>query len=241
MMRLCGALLALAATATAGLAHFVWIEPELKADPAATKLFAEARAARAGWENFPGFSADLEANVEGKVFKGKVGVGAKGAVTVTLDGADDEVKMWARRTLSSIVSHRLDSGASSTPHCAFEDDNADHPLGRAVKVLGDEFHSSYRIRDRQIIVVNRTMGDYRFTITVLENKLTEEKRFLSSVFVVNNWDLKTDALRSSETCRQTWVRVGAFDLPEGVLTLTAEKGRQEARRLTLSNHRLTTK
>ena len=40
------------------------------ADPAATKLLADARAARAVWKDFPGFTADLEVNIDGKVVKG---------------------------------------------------------------------------------------------------------------------------------------------------------------------------
>ena len=68
-----------------------------------------------------------------------------------------------------IVSHRLDNSAGLDTPCAFLDDNKDHPLGRSLRVLNDEFHSSYRVRDRQIIVVNRQMKDSRFTISVLEN------------------------------------------------------------------------
>ena len=76
--------------------------------------------------------------------------------------------------------------------CAFEDDVADHPLGRAIRVLSDEFHSSYRIRDRQVIVVNREMKDIRFTITVMENEVNPEGKFLPACFVVNTWDTKTE-------------------------------------------------
>src|SRR5262249_39369297 len=127
-------------------------EPPKDADPAATKLLAEARAARASWNQFPGFSADLEVNLDGKVVKGRVEVNPKGKVK--LDLPEGEAHDWARRQLGSIVGHRMDGGTSLETPCAFADDNAHHPLGRAIRVLNDEFHSSYRIRDRQIIVVN---------------------------------------------------------------------------------------
>jgi hypothetical protein len=205
------------------------------ADPAATKLLAEARAARAVWDKFPGFTADVEVNVEGKVARGRVTVDAKGDVTLKLP--DDAAEGWARRTLASVVGHRLGDGGGEPTPCAFADDDADHPLGRAVNVLGDEFHSSYRIRDNQILVVNREAGDSRFTITVLENTLNEEKKYLPAFFVVNTWD-KADALTRSEAHRQTWKRVGKFDLPESITVLTATAGKQEARRQTLTNHRL---
>ena len=93
-------------------------------------------------------------------------------------------------------------------------------------MLSDEFHSSYRIRDRQVIVVNRDMKDARFTITVMENEVNKEGKFLPVCFVVNTWDAKTNALTSSETHHQTWKRVGAFDLPESMPGGDGDGGRQ---------------
>jgi hypothetical protein len=198
-------------------------------------LLADARAARATWKEFPGFTADVEVNVEGKVATGTVEVSPKGAVKLKLEG---EYASWARRTLESVVGHRLDNSTALNTPCAFADDVKHHPLGRAIRVLNDEFHSSYRIRDRQVIVVNRQAGDVRFTITVLENRLSAEKKFLPACYVVNTWDLKTNALKSSVTHHQTWERLGAFDLPRAVTTVSATSGGQEGRSIKLSNHRL---
>jgi uncharacterized GH25 family protein len=210
-------------------------EGKRPADPEATKLLAEARAARATWKDFPGFTADLEVNVEGRLSKGTVEVSARGEVTVKLMG---EAKGWARRTLESTVAHRLDSGPPRRTPCAFADDVRDHPLGRLIGVLNDEYHSSYRIRARQVIVVNRRARDVRFTITVLANLVNAEKRYLPTSFVVDTWDLKSDTLRSSAAHHQTWQRVGAFDLPRSTLTVTATGSKLEARRLKLANFRL---
>ncbi len=190
------------------------------------------------WKDFPGFTADLEVNVEGKASKGRLSVSSSGNVTLLLP--DSGYQRWALGTLSSVVGHRLDNGDGDgeTP-CAFADDNADHPLGRAVRVLSDEYHSSYRIRDRQVIVVNRDMKDARFSITVTENEVNKEGKFLPVCFVVNTWDAKTNALTSSETHHQTWKRVDGFDLPESILVVAATAdGKQEARSLKLSKIQL---
>jgi hypothetical protein len=205
-----------------------------RGDPAATKLLADARAARALYHDFPGFRADVEVNLDGKVTRGRVEVSDKGKVTLQLVDAGAET--WAKHTLASIVGHRLDNGAAEgeTP-CAFVDEDAHHPLGRAIRVLNDEFHSSYRIRDRQVIVVNRHVPGSRFTITVMENILTKEQKFLPVSYVVNTWDAKTDTLTSSETHHQTWQRVGAFDLPGETLTVKATAGKLESRCIKLSN------
>src|SRR5262249_4528300 len=70
---------------------------EVKADQAATVLLADARAARAIWENFPGFTADVEANVEGKVTRGHVDVSPKGKLELKLD--DETEEEWVKREL----------------------------------------------------------------------------------------------------------------------------------------------
>jgi hypothetical protein len=234
MKRLCCTLLVLAAVAA----------DKPMADPEATKLLADARAARAVYKDFPGFTADLVVNVEGKVMNWKAEVSPAGKVAITSEqkkpGPDaHEGAKWAEGTLASIIGHRLDSGAGEeqTP-CAFADNDRDNPLGRAIRVLNDEFHSSYRIRDRQVIVVNRTMREARFTITVLENHQTSDGKFLPVSYVVNTWDLKTDALKSSAAHHQTWQRVGPYDLPHETLVVTATSGKQEARSLALTNCKL---
>jgi hypothetical protein len=195
-----------------------------EADPAATKLLADARAARAQWDHFPGFRARLEINLDGKVTQATVEVSPKGKVSIEAPGAAPEAVKWAHDELAQTVGHRLDNAAALDSPCAFLDDNADHPLGRSLRVLSDEFHSSYRVRDRQIMVVNRQMKDSHFTITVTENRLNADKKYLPVSYVVNSWETKTEALKSSATFHHTWERVGNFDLPSTVLVVTAKRG-----------------
>jgi hypothetical protein len=201
----------------------------------ATKLLADARAARANWDDFPGFTADVEVNVEGKKSTGKVEVSSKGKVSLDMKGPDKE---WARRMISSIVGHRLDDGTTLSTPCGFADDVTDHPMGRAIRVLNDEYHSSYRIRDRQVIEVNRRMADSRFTITVLENRQNAEKKYLPASYVVNTWNLKTGALQGSATHHNTWQRVGKFDLPHNCIIVNASANQLVNRTLRFSNHKL---
>ena len=197
-------------------------------------------------------SPKLEINIEGQVAKGTVEVSPKGKVTVQAADATPEAAKWAKEQLASLAAHRLDNSALADTPCAFLDENKEHPLGRAIRVLDDEFHSSYRIRDRQIIVVNRQMKESRFTITVMENRLDKEDRYLPVCYVVNSWDGKTDALKSSATYHHTWERVGPFDLPATLTVVTATPGvaadrtpdialpagKQTARSLKLSEHAL---
>ncbi len=206
----------------------------VKADPEATRLFQEARAARALWASFPGFTADIEVNRDGKVSRGTVQIDSTGKVT--LHKLDREAERWARPVLASTVGHRLDSGPGK-PACVFVDDQARHPLGRAVRLLGDGMGSNYRIRDRQVVVVNRRAGKVRFSITLLESRLNKEGKYLPTSFVVHTWDADTGSLRQTEAHSHTWKRLGRFDLP--VMTRVVTTGRESsARTITLSNHKL---
>jgi hypothetical protein len=210
---------------------------DVKEDPAASKLLKDARAARARWDKFPGFTADAVVNFNGKTSKGKVRIEASGKVT--LDGIDADMEGWARRTLASVVGHRLDESASRDTPCTFLDDNTQHPLGRAIRVLNDELHSSYRIRDNQLMEVNRQTPEGRFTISVLENRPNAEGKYLSVAFIVNYWNLGSGDLQRSEAHHQTWTRVGRYDLPAA--TTVVASGREASRTaqsVTLSNHRL---
>lgn len=191
-----------------------------KEDPAATKLLKDARAARATWDAFPGFQADLTVNHNGKIIRGKITVQPSGKVDMKGFEASD-MKTYVRQQIRSLVFHRLSNASGRDTPCAFMDKNAHHPLGRKIKVLNDELHSSYRVRDRQIIEVNRHMrGGVHFTITVMKNFKTKEKKFLPTSYVVNTWNAGNQ-LVSSVSHYNSWKRVGEFYLPKKVMIVTA--------------------
>ena len=216
-----------------------------KEDPAASKLLADARAARALWKNFLGFAADIEINLDGKVSKGTVAVDANGKLK--FDGVSKEAEAWAKPIFGSIVGHRLDSTPRDTP-CAFVDDETTHPMGRRIRVLNDELHSGYRIKDEQILVVDRHVEGRKFTISVLENRKNAEGKYLPVSFAVDYWNPTSGELLRSDATFQSWKRVGSFDLPVTARIVTAEKiavtGSDSWKRvpatrsLTLSNHKL---
>ena len=51
---------------------FRWPLAPKEADPTAVALFGEAMAARARWDGFPGFSADIRGKLDGRPFSGTV-------------------------------------------------------------------------------------------------------------------------------------------------------------------------
>jgi hypothetical protein len=216
---------------------FAWPLERKGGDSDAVSLFEDALAARAQWKAFPGFSSRIAGEVDGRAFDGRVTVDADGDVALETD--DESARDWVQGQLESIVMHRQ-APASGRPKSVlrFADDRDDHPLGRLLKVEGGRFAASYRVKDRQITVVNRHVGRNDMTITTLDNERNSEGLFLPRSYVVQYWDDKTAGLLRTETVQDRWVRAGAFDLPAAHTVTTASDAGFSVRTFTLSDHRL---
>lgn len=216
---------------------FAWPLASGNADPEALALFEEAMSTRASWKGFPGFTADIRAAVDGRRWSGKATVSAKGDVELTME--DESVTPWVQDQLESLVMHRFARPASGkAPVVRFGDEDRDHPLGRLVLFEGGKFASSYRIKEKQLAVVNRNLGKTNMTITVLDNDKNKEGQYLPRSYTVQYWNAASGALQRSETVQDRWTRLGSWDLPVSHQMLTASGSGQSVKMFTLSNHRL---
>jgi hypothetical protein len=212
-------------------------------DAKAVELFEEAISARAQWRNFSGFRAKVAGSVDGRPFSGEVKVAADGSVQLTSD--DEATHEWVEEQLASIAMHRAASSgrgaaeqAAERPRLHFGDDDANHPFGRLLIFEGGHFASSYRVKDRQISVVNRAMGRENMTITVLDNEKTSDGHFLPRSYTVQYWDDASGRLLRSEAVDDRWRHVGDFDLPSAhTVTVSSDSG-QSVRSILLSEHEL---
>jgi hypothetical protein len=217
---------------------FVWPLERREPDPEAVALFNEAIANRAVWRDFPGFKADFSGHLDGRPFVGKLTVQPDGSLDVQTD--EPTAKTWVTDQLDSLVLHRLalstsESSDNHQPKLRFADEDDDHPLGRLLAALGDSMGSSYRIKDRQITVVNRRMGKQTMTITVLDNDKNAEGKFLPHSFVVHYWDAATGKLNRVETFQERSERVGSWDLPALRSILTSSESGLSVKVVQLSN------
>lgn len=222
---------------------FAWPLERKDADPAAVAIFEDAIAARAGWKDFPGFKASISGNLDGRRFDGTVSINAKGEVIFTDNKPDREesVSGWVQDQLESIVLHRMVRPTSPDrpkPVLRFGEDRDDHPLGRLLIFDHGKFAASYRVKDRQIMVVNRHMGKENMTITMQENEKNAEGHFLPRCYLVQFWDAATGALSRTESFHDRWVRIGAFDLPAGRTMTTATQSGLSVRSFTMTKHEL---
>jgi len=211
---------------------------------AAVTLFEEALAARAAWKDFPGFRAALTGNLDGRSFDGTVTIDAKGKVTFadTDPSREESVAPWVQEQLESIVQHRMarpaGAGERPRPVLRFGESKDDHPLGRLLIFDGGKFASSYRVKDKQIMVVNRHVGKENMTITVLDNDRNTEGLFLPRSYTVQYWDATTGDLKRTETVQDRWQRVGLWDLPARHTVTMATSSGLSVWSFTLTKHEI---
>jgi hypothetical protein len=200
--------------------------------PEAVKMFQQAIAARAMWQDFAGFQAKVTGHVDGRAFSGTAAIDAKAEVKLELD--DDTVRDWVHDQLHSLVIHRqASSGIRAEPVLRFADDDTKHPLGRLLTFIGGRFASSYRVRGDEIMVVNRNIGAQNMSITVLDNDRNAEGKYLPRSYTVQYWDAATGALNRTETFQNRWQRVGKLDLPASLTQTVSSAAGLSVRHLSL--------
>ncbi len=220
-----------------------WPLQSKDADPAAVALFEDALAARAEWRDFPGFEAKIAGNVSGRLFAGSVVLDATGKASFTDNDPShrEAVADWIEEQLASIALHRLarpQPPDQKKPVLRFAQEGEAHPFGPLLIFEGGRFASSYRVKDRQILVVNRNLGKQNMTITVLDNDLTKEGKALPRTYQVQYWDALTGKLLRTETFQNRWQRVRARALPAvNQVTVTSDAG-MVVRSFTLAHHML---
>lgn len=216
---------------------FHWPLVRTSGDEDAIELFENAIKARAQWADFPGFRATISGTVDDRVFDGTVTVASDGSMELATD--EPTVEDWIEDRLGSIVLHRMPQDPQGDrPILHFADRDMSHPMGRLLTFVGGSFASSYRVRDNQILVVNRNIGRQNFTITVLDNLKNADDRFLPGSYVVRYWNATSGQLVRSETVQQRWQRVGKIDLPTAVTVSTASQTGLQVRSMQLSKHEL---
>jgi hypothetical protein len=187
-----------------------------------------ARDGRAEWQAFPGFRGEVVASNGGAIARGGILVSADG--TVECDLPESREFGWARKRIKSLISHRLPN-AEREVNAAFADDDADHPLGRKILFPDDEQETVYRCQGDVLTEVHRTMGDVRFTLSVIEVARNAEGKHLPRSYTVGYWDKASGRLAHSDAFFYEWERVGRFDLPLRQLVIAVADGERTVQQL----------
>jgi hypothetical protein len=210
------------------------------ADPpaVAARLAADAHAARAAWKAFPGFVADVEVTLDGKVGQGRVIVLADGRVYV--ESLPENHRALAACHLTCLVHGQLDKPPTPGAPWPIVGGAKEQRSGGIRCRTDDPFGFRYRIQNRQMVAIEHRSNGGKLTLHLLEWYLNPEKKHLPAVVTVHASNTHTQKLESTATQSLTWRRVGRFDLPATVRVLSAGVYAQESPfvELKLMNHQL---
>ncbi|QPD03866.1 MAG: hypothetical protein Nkreftii_001640 [Candidatus Nitrospira kreftii] len=217
-------------------------EPSTVADdPQARELLRRAFEATARWpKDFPGFTADLTVNVNGKETSGSVTVKSPREVSVQL--SDGETQKWAQEQLGMIAVHRGPRSFEESDgkySLTMEEDG--HPFGTKLNIHGS--NSFYRVKDNRITQINRKMAHpgmnpFAFTINVEESAVTQDQKNLTTKYIVYYYSPTDGKLTNVESFTDTHVRIGACDLPATRRIITYADNQVVVKNLTFKNHTL---
>ncbi|MBM4075122.1 MAG: DUF3386 family protein [Planctomycetes bacterium] len=222
---------------------FDWPLDGSRVDEKAITLFENAIAARATWTNFKGFKARATVYLDGRRNEGMITSNASG--DVSFEGTpvleDEAARDWVKDQIHSLVIHRVsNSDIRTKPVLSFADTDVDHPNGRLLNFHGGRFASSYRIRNDEILVVNRNLGRENMSLQVLENERNSDGKVLPRAYQVQYRNAETGVVSRVESMRQTWKRIGTIDLPESITQSVSTDSGVSVRSLTLTDIALQT-
>jgi Protein of unknown function (DUF3386). len=208
-----------------------------KADPEAYSVLKKADEMRQTLPaTFAGVSGDVKINDNGVVSTGRFSYVPKKGTELTVASIGKEAETWAKEGIGSSFSHRLhgdfDRDTGSQPLTLASDDGS--PIGRKV-LFHDNFQSTDRVRDNQIVEVDRTMGKTHFIITVMDTVKTDEGKYLPSQFVVTYFDSTSGAIERTECFTDGFAKIEGAWLPTSRRVVTLSGGKSSARTFELSN------
>jgi hypothetical protein len=202
------------------------------------------REAHAGGYRFPvgfgGFTAQLTYKETRLSVTGQVSVRAPRDISCDID-APDQAEGWIRQELGSMAGHRWPTSyeqGDGRYELSLEEE--DHPLGPLLRMKGDPYTSSYRVKGGLITQVNRQMGPMRFSITIQAHTTVSDGRVLPVSFMVSYWSLENERLTRADAYTDQYVEVEGIQLPAFRRVVTADDRGLRACQLTLTDHRLLT-
>ncbi len=156
-------------------------------------------------EDFPGFRSRVTVRFDGLAFHGTCSFSPPGDLEFTFrKGAVPDV---VEATVRSMLMHRVPSSRASVEGASYGEPD-EHPLGRKIR-LDDKYESTYRIKDDRILQVNRSLGEIRRVLTVLETTTTASGRYLPRHVFAVLFD------QTSGDVREAWTYISRFQQVSG--------------------------
>lgn len=188
----------------------------------AADLLQQARKNREVFtKDFQGFRSKLAVRMDGKVHHGTCLFRVPGTLEIALNGG--KAPSVVQAAVRNMLMHRVPSSTAVTTEARYGAPDA-HSLGREV-LLDDKYQSAYRIKDRQILEVDRKLSEFRRVLTVLETRKTASGRYLPRHVFAVVFDNDSGSVREAWTYITRFQEVGGNYLPHSRHVLRTGKGR----------------
>lgn len=217
-------------------------ETTVQDDPAAKALLRRAYEKTSRWgKDFPGFTADLIVNDNGKEVRGKVKIKSPKESEVSLEVSSEQEGLlkWAQNQIGMMAVHRgsrpFEEADGKYALTFGEEDN--HPLGRQIIIHGDGMGSRYRIKEDRIQQISRSMGKMKFTINIEEAMTTSDQKFLTTKYVVFYFSPDGQPTQTESFTDRPHELKGVY-LPGYRRIISNDKGEVVVRILEFKNHQL---
>lgn len=188
----------------------------------AADLLQQARKNREVFtKDFRGFRSRLTVRMDGKVHHGTCLFRVPGTLEIALNGG--KAPSVVQAAVRNMLMHRVPSSTAVTTEARYGAPDA-HSLGREV-LLDDKYQSAYRIKDRQILEVDRKLSDFRRVLTVLETRKTASGRYLPRHVFAVVFDNDSGSVREAWTYITRFQEAGGNYLPHSRHVLRTGEGR----------------
>lgn len=188
----------------------------------AADLLQQARKNREVFsKDFQGFRSKLTVRMDGKVHHGTCLFRVPGTLEIALNGG--KAPSVVQAAVRNMLMHRVPSSTAVNTEARYGAPDA-HSLGREV-LLDDKYQSAYRIKDRQILEVDRKLSEFRRVLTVLETRKTASGRYLPRHVFAVVFDNDSGSVREAWTYITRFQEVGGNYLPHSRHVLRTGKGR----------------
>jgi hypothetical protein len=178
----------------------------------ALEIFRQAYENRYTWNpQFPGYTAAVEFKYGQETHKGNIRVNSDMSVEVT-GISNEQARQNVENSLRMMVVHRR--------RVPFEQEhnNKTFKLGAtdnngAVEIFeqGEKTEAKYKISNRQLIQVNRTLGNSAVTVDTLDTKNTPEG-YLATHYRTTSRQLQTKQIVGEEESEDTYNKIGDYYL-----------------------------
>ncbi len=172
-------------------------------------------------KDFYGFRSKLTVRMDSKAHHGTCLFRVPGTLEIALNGG--KAPSVVEAAVRNMLMHRVPSSTTVTTEARYGEADA-HSLGRKV-LLDDKYQCTYRIKDRQILQVDRTMPGYRRVLTVLETRTAASGRYLPRHVFAVVVDNDSGAIREAWTYITRYQEIGSNYLPHSRHVIRTGKGR----------------